>query len=87
MAELLLVTVCRDPAGLAAVCTGSVLVVQVGIGWGLDHRAEIAGSWADGREWLLALAVSVDRRARAVGLWLLVHVVLRAKGRHRAVSA
>lgn len=83
MAEPLIVIVCSDPAGLAAVCTGGVLLMQVSIGWTYDHRVQIAGSWADGREWLRDESAHARRATRALGLWLLVHA-LRAHGRHRA---
>ena len=86
MAEPLLFTVCQDPAGLAAVCTGAVLLAQVAVGWVFDRRVPIAGSWADGRDWARTARVRVAAVARVGGLWLLVHVVLRAHGRHRAVA-
>jgi hypothetical protein len=86
MSEPLLFVVCADPEGLAVVCTGGVLLLQVGIGWGLDHQVEIAGSWADGLKWLAAQDARARRVPHALGLWLLTHLV-RAHGRHRAGAA
>jgi hypothetical protein len=82
MSEPLLFTVCSDPAGLATTCTGGVLLVQVGIGWTCDHRAEIAESWTDGRKWLRTESAAARRTARALAMWLLVHL-LRPHGKHR----
>jgi hypothetical protein len=85
MSEPLLFTVCSDPAGLAATCTGGVLLVQVSIGWTCDHRAEIAESWTDGTEWVRARRVGLVRQARRLRV---PHLRLLAHGKHRrAVSS
>jgi len=88
----LITSLSHHPAALAVACTVGVLALQLAVGWAYDHRVEIRGSWADGREWLSARrrdTARVGRRAAGASwtalLWLLAHV-LRAHGHHRAVA-
>jgi hypothetical protein len=82
-----------DPVIVGVLGAGTAYLCILRAAYLGDHAEEVAQSWADGREWVAARRTDVRRMWDATApvrhpiARPVLRLVLRAHGRHRAVTA